>query len=87
MPAQTRGRGCPKGSSTRDRMDTARLDLHDTADTLRALTTALVRSLERRRGAPRPVVGPAVYGVDPTADLPPRRAFFAAAETVPLAEP
>ena len=36
--------------------------------------TASRRTSPRRR--------PAVYGVDPTADLPPRRAFFAAAETV-----
>lgn len=44
MLAQTRGRGRPKGSSTRDRMDTARLDLHDTADTLRRLDAELVQA-------------------------------------------
>ncbi|MCB8957266.1 MAG: aminotransferase class V-fold PLP-dependent enzyme [Nocardioides sp.] len=77
--------GLPVESADRD-VIVAIVSLADTADTLRALTTALVRSLERRRGAPRPVVGPAVYGVDPTADLLPRQAFFAAAETVPLAD-
>lgn len=41
-------------------------------------------AIERRRGEPRPIVGPASYRVDPVTVLPPRTAFFAHAETVPI---
>lgn len=46
---------------------------------------ALAASIERRRGEPRPIVGPASYRVDPVTVVPPRTAFFAHAETVPIA--
>lgn len=44
MTAQTRGRGRPKGSTTRAQMDDARLDLHDTADALRRLDAELIEA-------------------------------------------
>ena len=62
------------------------VSLADTEATLAAFTDALVASVERRRGEPRPVAGAGVYAVDPVTVLPPREAFFAAAETVPTAE-
>ncbi len=77
--------GLPVESADRD-VIVAIVSLADTAETLEALTEALVDSLERHREEPRPVVGAAAYQVEPLADLPPRQAFFAAAETFPLAE-
>ena len=75
--------GLPVESADRDVL-VAVVTLADTGDSLMALTGTLIRSLEDRRGAPRPVVGPAAYRVDPVAGIPPREAFFAAAEAVPL---
>jgi lysine decarboxylase len=43
----------------------------------------LLASIGRHRGEPRPVAGSGVYAIDPVVVLPPREAFFAAAE--PLA--
>ena len=77
--------GLPVESADRD-VIVAIVSLADTAETLKALTEALVDSLERQRGEPRPVIGPAAYLVEPVAALPPRQAFFAATQTVPLAE-
>src|SRR6478752_4487608 len=77
--------GLPVESADRDVL-VAIVSLADTAGTLAALTDALVDSLARRRGQPRPVVGPAAYRVEPAAAVPPRQAFFATAEAVPLAE-
>jgi lysine decarboxylase len=48
------------------------------------LAAELARSVERHRGRPRAVVGPASYRVAPVAAVPPREAYFAAAETVPV---
>jgi lysine decarboxylase len=62
------------------------VSLADTRETLDRLTAALTSSIERHRGSPRPVVGAASYRVDPVIAVPPRRAFFAAAETVALRE-
>jgi lysine decarboxylase len=56
----------------------------DTPRSLEALVTTVVDSVERHRGTPRPVVGPAAYRVDPVTALPPRRAFFAESDTVSL---
>ena len=50
------------------------------------LTDVVVASVERHRGPARAVVGPAAYGVEPVTVEPPRRAFFAEARTVPVAE-
>jgi lysine decarboxylase len=58
------------------------VSLADTGRSLHALADALVVSIQRHRAAPRPAMGPAVYGVEPVAVLAPRAAFFAPHETV-----
>ena len=58
--------------------------LADTAARLDALVTALVGSINRHRGDPRPVVGAAAYAVDSVMDMPPRQAFFTKRDTVRL---
>lgn len=75
--------GLPVESADRDVL-VAVVTLADTAETLGALTRALVEALERHRGVPRPVAGPAAYRVEPVAAVPPRQAFFAATDTVPF---
>jgi lysine decarboxylase len=75
--------GLPIESADRDVL-VAIVSLADTAATMARLTDAITGSVERRRGEPRPVVGPAAYRVEPVASVPPRQAFFAAAETVAL---
>lgn len=75
--------GLPLESADRDVL-VAVVSLADTEVTVGALTAALTASIERRRGEPRPVVGPASYRTDPVMDVPPRTAFFAPAETVPI---
>jgi arginine decarboxylase len=77
--------GLPIESADRDVL-VAVVSLADTPDTLTALTDAVVASVERHRGPAQAVVGPAAYGVEPVTVVPPRRAFFAPAETVPLAQ-
>ena len=62
------------------------VSLADTPDTLDRLATATTRSIARHRGRPRPVVAAASYRVDPVIAVPPRHAFFAAAETVALGD-
>ncbi|MDG6103917.1 aminotransferase class V-fold PLP-dependent enzyme [Dactylosporangium aurantiacum] len=76
--------GLPVESADRDVL-VAVVSLADTHGSLTRLTTALTGSLHRHRGAPRPVVGSAVYQVDPVQAMPPRQAFFAAVETLPTA--
>lgn len=73
--------GLPVESADRDVL-VAVVSLADTADSLAALTDTLIRSVERGRDTPRPVVGQAAYRIDPVAGVPPRDAFFAAAEPV-----
>ncbi len=75
--------GLPVESADRDQV-IAVVTLADTAETIDKLTAALVRSIERRRGPARPVIGAAGYRIDPVAALSPRQAFFAASEAVPL---
>ena len=58
--------------------------LADTAARLDALVTAIVGSINRHRGDPRPVVGAAAYAVDPVMAMPPRQAFFTKRDTVTL---
>jgi lysine decarboxylase len=59
------------------------LTVGDTEEGVERLAGALVRSLERRRGDPRPPGGAsAVWGVAPEASMTPREAFFAPRETV-----
>jgi lysine decarboxylase len=76
--------GFPVESADRD-VIIAIATLADTAAGLEALVTAMVRSIDRHRGAARPVVSAPVYAVDPVVAMPPRPAFFAERETVPLA--
>ena len=77
--------GLPVESADRDVL-IAVVSLADTAATVTALTDAVVASVEQHRGPARAVVGPAAYGVEPIAVVSPRRAFFATAEVVPIAE-
>ncbi|GAA3247772.1 aminotransferase class I/II-fold pyridoxal phosphate-dependent enzyme [Dactylosporangium siamense] len=75
--------GLPVESADRDVL-VAVVSLADTPDSLTRLTTALTDSIRRHRGTPRPVIGPAAYRVEPVVAMPPRQAFFATAETVPI---
>jgi lysine decarboxylase len=75
--------GLPVESADRDVL-VAVVSMADTAETVGPLTDAITRSVERHRGPARPVVGPAVYRIEPVAAVPPRQAFFSAAETVAL---
>jgi lysine decarboxylase len=75
--------GIPVESADRD-VVVGVVTLADTPATLAALATAVETSVRRHRGSARPVLGPAVYRIDAVAALPPRRAFFAAEETVPF---
>ena len=77
--------GIPVEAAEQDLL-VAVVSLADTEATLAALADALVGSIERRRGEPRPIVGAGVYGVDPVTVLAPREAFFAAAESVPTVD-
>jgi lysine decarboxylase len=61
------------------------VSLADTHRTVGALAARLAESIERHRGDPRPIAGPASYGVDPVTVVPPRAAFFAQVTTVPIA--
>lgn len=76
--------GLPVEAAERDTV-VAVVSMADTDASLRALTEELVSSIERHRGAPRPVVPAATYAVDPVQVMSPRRAFFATAEAVPTA--
>jgi arginine decarboxylase len=59
------------------------LTVGDTEEGVERLTGALLRSLERRRGDPRPPGGAsAVWAVAPETATTPRKAFFAPRETV-----
>ena len=73
--------GLPVESADRE-VIVAVVSLADTEATLGRLAQALVASLARHRGAPRPVAGPAAYGVDPVVAMASREAFFAATATV-----
>jgi arginine decarboxylase len=75
--------GLPVESADRDVL-VAVVSLADTGETLNALTDAIVGAVERHRGLARAVVGPAAYGVEPVTVVPPRQAFFARAESVPI---
>jgi arginine decarboxylase len=77
--------GLPVESADRD-VIVAVASMADTEASLDALTTVLIASIERHRAAPRPVVPAAAYVGDPVATMPPRQAFFAAREVVPLAQ-
>ncbi|RYP88132.1 aminotransferase class V-fold PLP-dependent enzyme [Nocardioides guangzhouensis] len=75
--------GLPVESADRDVL-VAIVSLADTAQSIEMLTDTLIQSLAIRRDPARPVVGPAVYRVEPVSAVPPRQAFFTTAEPVPL---
>jgi arginine decarboxylase len=75
--------GLPVESADRE-VIVAIATLADTTASLDALVTVLIESIARHRGEPRPVVGAAVYTVEPVMAMPPRQAFFSRRETVPL---
>ncbi len=75
--------GLPVEAAERDTI-VAQVSLADTAGSLGRLTDALVTSLARRRGPPRPIATGAAYLVDPVTAMPPRAAFFAPSDTVTL---
>jgi arginine decarboxylase len=75
--------GLPVEAAERDLL-VAVATLADDGGTVGALTEALVRAVERHRGAPRAAVGPAAYGIEPVMAIPPRRAFFADVDVVPI---
>jgi arginine decarboxylase len=77
------GAGLTVESADRDVL-VAVVSLADTGATLTALTDALVAAVERHRGEPRRVVAPAAYRVEPDLVMPPRQAFFAPVEAVPI---
>ena len=77
--------GLPVEAAERDTI-VAQVSLADDRVTLGRLTEALLHSLERRRGRPRPVVTGAAYLVDPVTVMSPRTAFFARSETVPTGQ-
>lgn len=76
--------GLPVEAAERDVL-VAVVSLADTERTLMRFTDSVIAAIERHRGAPRPMVGPAAYGVDPVIVMPPRDAFFAGQDTVPAA--
>ena len=75
--------GLPIESADRDVL-VAVVSLADEPATLGALVAVIADSIERRRGTPRPLVEPASYRVDPVVAIPPRQAFFAESESVPI---
>lgn len=75
--------GLPIESADRDVL-VAVVSLADEPVTLGALVAVIADSIERHRGAPRPLVAPASYRVEPVVAIPPRQAFFAESESVPV---
>ncbi len=75
--------GLPVEAAERDTI-VAQVSLADTADSLARLVDALIASVARHRGKPRPVVTGAAYHVTPVTVMPPRAAFFAPSDTVAL---
>ncbi|MBM6545020.1 aminotransferase class V-fold PLP-dependent enzyme [Janibacter sp. YIM B02568] len=77
--------GMPLEMANRDTC-IAMVTLADDAAALDALVNALVESIERHRGEPRPVAGIAAYGITPVMGMTPREAFFADRVAVPVRE-
>jgi lysine decarboxylase len=77
--------GVPVEMADRDTV-VAIITLADDAAGLRRYTAALIDSIERRRGTPRPVTSSAGWIVSPQQRVAPRDAFFGAVETVPFGE-
>ncbi|MGA8045690.1 MAG: aminotransferase class V-fold PLP-dependent enzyme [Dermatophilaceae bacterium] len=81
VEADLAARGITVETAERD-LVVAVVTLADDEESVGALTDALVASVQSRRGAPRPVVVPASYGIEPVQALSPREAFFAGHDTV-----
>ncbi|TGD89705.1 decarboxylase [Mycolicibacterium sp. CH28] len=77
--------GLPVEAAERD-MIVAQVSLADTNDTVARLVDTIVRSVQRHRGQPRPVVAGAAYQITPVTAMAPRDAFFARTETVELSQ-
>jgi arginine decarboxylase len=77
--------GLPVEAAERD-LVVAVASLADTAATLGALVDALVLSIGRRRGEPRPTSASPVYAVEPVTRMSPRAAYFAPWETARAAD-
>jgi len=75
--------GLPIESADRDVL-VGMVSLADTPSALDSFATAVVKSIERHRGTPRAVTGLAAYRIEPVTALPPRHAFFAKSDTVPI---
>jgi arginine decarboxylase len=73
--------GVPVEMADRDTV-VAICTLADDTSTVRRYTAALIESIERRRGEPRPVTSAAGWIVSPQQQVAPRDAFFGTAETV-----
>jgi lysine decarboxylase len=73
--------GMPVESADRDVL-TAIVTLADTEQSLARLADCIDASIDRHRGDPRPPEEPAAYCVEPVVVVPPREAFFAAAEPI-----
>jgi arginine decarboxylase len=77
--------GLPVESADRD-VITAVVTLADTQQGLTRLADTISASIQRHRGDSRPPVGPAAYSVEPEVAVPPREAFFAAAEPIGIGD-
>ncbi|HEY5429595.1 MAG TPA: hypothetical protein VIK04_10800, partial [Solirubrobacteraceae bacterium] len=64
----------------------ALVTIADDTETISRFTTALIESIERRRGTPRPPTAAAGWIVHPQQRVAPREAFFGAVETVAFTE-
>lgn len=81
VEADLAARGITVETAERD-LVIAVVTLADDEVSIGALTDALVASVQRRRGSPRPVSVPISYGIEPVQVLSPRQAFFADHDTV-----
>jgi arginine decarboxylase len=77
--------GMPVESADRDVLVVI-VTLADTQGTLARLVDHIAASIDRHRGDPRAPVEPAAYSVEPDVVMPPRAAFFAAAEPVGISD-
>ena len=75
--------GLPVEAAERDTI-VAQVSLADTDASLGLLVDAIIKSVKRHRGTPRPVVTGAAYQVNPVTVMSPRAAFFAPSVTVAL---
>jgi arginine decarboxylase len=77
-------RGLPIELADRDTLVPI-VSIADDQSTLDTLGDALIELIENHRGDARPVINGAAWSVDPVVGCPPREAFFAIRERVPLA--